>query len=154
MPQACVAFWKAFRASPACRPGDRFYEAFHFDDNAEDSDALAKLVLAGRKRATAALMWTFEHDQRAPPAPGDVSIVTDFAGTPLCVIRTTKVEVVPYEEVTAGFAAIEGEGDGSLEFWRRVHWAFFGRMCRNIGREPSQRMPVFCEQFEVVFRSA
>ena len=49
------------------------------------------------------------------------------------------------------FAAAEGEDDGSLESWRRGHWAYFGRECARIGRDPDAGMPVVCESFRVVF---
>jgi len=86
--------------------------------------------------------------------PGDLSVVTRFSGEPVCVIETRKVTIVPFVEVTAEFAATEGEGDGSLEFWRRAHTAYFGRECKRIGREFSQHMPVVCEEFAVVFRGS
>jgi uncharacterized protein YhfF len=60
------------------------------------------------------------------------------------------VEVVPFCEVTADYAAIEGEGDGSLEYWRRAHWSFFSRECIRIAREPNERMPVVCSVLEVL----
>ena len=45
---------------------------------------------------------------------------------------------------------IEGEGDGSLAYWRDAHWAFFSRECARIGRAPSEAMPVVCSVFEVL----
>jgi uncharacterized protein YhfF len=59
--------------------------------------------------------------------------------------------VLPLDAVDAAFAADEGEGDGSLAFWRRVHDAYFARECRRIGREPALDMPVVCERFAVLF---
>lgn len=47
--------------------------------------------------------------------------------------------------------SVLGEGDGTLRYWRDVHWQYFSRECQRIGREPSMRMPVVCEQFRVVF---
>ncbi|MEM7114775.1 MAG: ASCH domain-containing protein, partial [Chloroflexota bacterium] len=66
-------------------------------------------------------------------------------------VPASGVEIVPFNEVTAVFAATEGEGDGSLAYWRRVHWAFFTRDLANWGLEPTETMPVICEVFEVVF---
>ena len=74
----------------------------------------------------------------------------DHRGEPALVTRLTQVAVLPYGEVTAEYAAIEGEGDGSLAYWREAHWAFFSRECRRIGREPAQHMPVVCCVFEVL----
>ncbi|MEJ1936399.1 ASCH domain-containing protein, partial [Nostoc sp. NIES-2111] len=91
---------------------------------------------------------------RLPPAPGDLSVVTSWAGQPLCVIETTHVEVMPFSQVSAEFAATEGEGDGSLAFWRQGHREFFTRECRAAGREFSEGLLICCERFRVVFQPA
>ena len=153
IPLQILEFWQRFGAAIGEDRSSRFYEAFHFDDNEPSANALAELVLADVKRATAGLVWSFEGAATSPPAPGALSVVTDWSGKPLCVIETVAVEVVPFEQVTAEFAAAEGEGDGSLEYWRRAHWASFGRECARIGRAPSQVMPVACERFSVIYRA-
>jgi uncharacterized protein YhfF len=154
IPHSIQPFWNAFQASVGGDVQTRFYEAFHFDDNEPSANALAQLVLAGAKRATAGLLWSFEAENRSPPRPGDLSVVTNWQGEPLCVIETRTVTTVPFEEVSDEFAATEGEGDGSLRYWRECHWAYFGRECERIGRAPSLRMPIVCEQFEVIYRPA
>jgi uncharacterized protein YhfF len=146
-------FWQSFVQSCSDDPTPRFFEAFHFDDNERSADELAQLVLAGRKRATAGLVWSFEAASISLPKVGDLSVVTNWARTPLCIIETRRVDVVAFDEVSAEFAATEGEGDGSLEYWREAHRAYFGRECHRIGRTPEPKMPVVCERFEVVFRS-
>jgi uncharacterized protein YhfF len=80
---------------------------------------------------------------------GDLSVVTGWGGEPLCVIETTAVDILPFEEVGADFAHAEGEGDRSLRHWREVHWAYFQRECAGHGWAPSPRMPVICERFRV-----
>lgn len=153
IPPPIQSFWAEFSGSLGHDPSDRFYEAFHFGDNAPDADELAELVFSGRKRATAGLVWAYESAGKPMPKPGDLSVVTRFSGEPVCVIETQRVEILPFSEVSAEFAATEGEGDGSLDFWRRVHTAYFGRECKRLGREFSERMPVVCEEFAVVFRA-
>ena len=154
LPAAIEPFWRAFRATLDHDPTPRFYEAFHFDDNAPSADELAALVLAGRKRATASLVWSYEAEMKPRPEVGALSVVTLFDGTPVCVIETRHVQIVPFAEVSAEFAATEGEGDGSLAFWRRAHTEFFGRECARLGRDFHARAPVVCEEFEVVYRAA
>ena len=85
---------------------------------------------------------------------GDLSIVTDWSGKPLCVIETQSLEVVPFNEVSAEFAATEGEGDGSLAFWQAAHRACFTRECIAAGREFSESMLVACERFRVVYQES
>jgi len=153
IPAHIAPFWQLFVRSQQEDPTPRFLEAFHFDDNEPSANELGQLVLVGKKRATASLKWYYEKASVPLPKVGDLSVVTNFSKTPLCVIQTQRVEVVAYDDVSEEFAATEGEGDGSLKYWRQAHWAFFGRECQRIGRTPEVKMPVVCERFEVIFRS-
>ena len=153
VPAAIRSFWQAFEASAGRSAAAHFYEAFHFDDNEPSANQLADLVLAGTKRATAGLVWSFEAANMPLPKQGKLSVVTNWSGIPLCVIETQFVEVVPFDQVSQEFAATEGEGDGSLRYWRDGHWAYFSRECARIGRQPDLRMPVMCERFAVIYRA-
>ena len=148
--------WKAYLRSLGQDPTttDKTFTAWHFCDNEQDADELAALVKAGHKRATASAYWAYEAEQEPVPAVGDYSVITDWDGEAQCVIRTTSVEIVPFNEVTADLARTEGEGDRSLDYWHRVHWACFSRELSAIGRCPEETMPVVCETFEVVYGAA
>jgi uncharacterized protein YhfF len=91
IPPAIQDYWSAFVVSLGEDPSDRFYEAFHFDDNAPSANELAQLVLLGRKRASAGLLWAFESEGKPIPKSGDLSVVTLFSGEPVCVIETREV---------------------------------------------------------------
>jgi uncharacterized protein YhfF len=151
VPKSVQPFWNKFQTSVAYNASPLFYEAFHFDDNEPSANALAALVLSGQKRATAGLLWTNERTHKPLPEVGSLSVVTDWQGAPLCIIESTHIEVVPFDSVSDSFAALEGEGDKTLRFWREAHWRFFSRECQRIGREPDLHMPVVCEQFKVVY---
>lgn len=144
--------WSAFLAA---RPGlagpESVYTAWHFCDNQKDADELVELVLSGRKRATTGALWSYEAEGESLPQVGDFSVVTDWAGTARCVIRTSAVEIVAFGAVSAEFAAAEGEGDLSLDYWRRAHEAAFARELAPLGRTVGPDTPVVCERFEVVF---
>ena len=150
VPQGIQPFWARFQAAIGRDESSRFCEAFHFDDNEQSANELGRLVVEGTKKATASLLWSYEAANKPLAKNGDLSVVTDWRGPPVCVIETTEVDVVPYDEVGEGFAVIEVEGDGSLRYWREAHWAYFGRECRRIGRQPSLNMPIVCEQFKLV----
>jgi uncharacterized protein YhfF len=87
---------------------------------ATDAGQLGRLVRDGPKRATASLRSAYGDDQPLP-AVGDLSVVLDGRGEPLCVIRTTHVETRAFGDVDEAFAWTEGEGDRSLAFWREAH---------------------------------
>ncbi len=121
-----------------------------YGDSPALSEALLALIREGTKRAGTSLLWACEAEGVPVPAAGDIEIVLDHHHEPALITRITGVAVVPYCAVGAEYAAIEGEGDGSLDYWRKAHWAFFSRECRRLGREPSEEMPVVCCVFEVV----
>jgi len=151
IPANVAEVWNAYARSVGGVDEGRFYEAFFFGDSEEMADSLAALVLSGVKRATAGSLWSFEAEGKRLPAPGDLSVVTNWARRPLCVIETHSVEVLPFARVTREFAAAEGEGDGSLEFWRDAHRQYFTRECAAAGRQFTEDMLVACERFRVVF---
>ena len=152
IPPHLLDFWNTFVRANGTVDDARFYEAFYFGDSEKLANELAALVLQGVKRATAGSVWSFEAEGKRVPHQGDLSIVTSWSGEPLCVIETQAVDVVPFNEVTAEFAAIEGEGDGSLAFWQRAHERYFTRECVRAGRHFTESMLVACERFKVVYQ--
>ncbi len=127
------------------------YQAWAFGSTPEVADELVSLVLKGVKTATASLVWSYEAEGEALPVEGGYSIVLDGRGLPVCIIRTTRLSIMPFDEVNSEQAFLEGEGDRSLDYWREVHWRYFSEECRQIGREPQLKMPVICERFERIF---
>jgi uncharacterized protein YhfF len=112
IPPELASFWMSFREACPQAGNEQFYEAFSFGDSVALADELGELVRRGDKRATTGSLWSYEVEAKPLPPVGGLSIVLDGAGRPLCVIETLAVEVLPFEAVTAEFAAAEAEGDG------------------------------------------
>ena len=125
--------------------------AWYFCDNEADAGECAQLVLTGRKRATSPSLRSFDSSGEALPRVGDLNVVTDWSGQAVCIIRTTKVQTVPFNEINGLHASIEGEGDGSLEWWREVHWSYYHRELAGTGFTPEQDMPIVFQEFERIF---
>ena len=123
--------------------------AFGGDGDVELANDLLKLIQDGRKTATASALWEYGPDD-AQPQKGELSIILDGFGKPQAVIRTTSVEIVPFNEVTAKHAYHEGEGERTLASWRRDHEGFW-RGTLPADKEFSETMPVICETFEVLY---
>ncbi len=126
-------------------------EAWGFGDSPQMADDLGALVASGVKRATCGALWEYEFENEPLPQVGDLSIVLDGAKRPLCIIKITEVTIRPFNEVDAQFAYDEGEGDRTLEDWRRGHERFFTRSLADINREFGETMPLVCERFRVVY---
>lgn len=95
-------------------------EHWAFGDTEQQADELVKLVLDGVKTATCSNL-----DGEGIPQPGDVFVVVDGKNEPVCAIELTKVDMSTYEQVDAAHALAEGEGDRSLDYWRKEHKRFF-----------------------------
>lgn len=140
--------WRRFCADNKLDPGTP-YEAWAFGG---DPDGLARLVLEGKKTATASAYELYAAEGEPMPKAGDYSVILNAADEAVCVIRTTMVYAAAFFLVDADHAAREGEGDGSLAYWREVHRDFFTAELAAAGRTFSEEMPVLCERFELVYQ--
>ena len=75
-----------------------------FGDSPELADELLALVIAGGKKATCSSLASCEAD--IMPTVGEVSVILDGAGVPRCAIRTTEVEIMPFEEVSEDYRTL------------------------------------------------
>ena len=146
------AFWQQYLATlPAGGTLPSMTSAWSFGDSPRLADELVGLVLAGLKTATCGALWEYEAEGEPVQQIGQLSVVLDGAGRPMCVVETAEVEIRPYNQVDAQFASEEGEGDRSLDFWREAHRRFFTRTLPLVGREFSEDMPLVCERFRVIY---
>ncbi len=127
------------------------YQVWYFGNSPEMATELAALVLSGKKCATASLAKTNELEPDKAPIDDGYSVVTDFDGHPIGVIRTTEIRHLPFSQVDAEFASDEGEGDQSLEYWRDVHWSYFTKEATEHGFHFDENSVVCCERFELLF---
>lgn len=77
------------------------YEAWAYGD---DPDVLAELTRTGVKTATASAGVWYEGGEEPMPKAGEYSVVLDSREEAVCVIRTTRVYTVPFNQVSAGQA--------------------------------------------------
>ncbi|WP_024343850.1 ASCH domain-containing protein [Streptococcus equinus] len=124
-------------------------EKWHFELTEDACNSLLDLVLKGQKRATSSSLAAFELGGETMPKEGELSVITDWDGNPRCVVRTKKLHILPYEEITYDLAKLEGE-DETLDSWKRSHERFFTREGEMLGYHFSPQMSVVFEEFEVV----
>lgn len=117
------------------------------------ADALADLVLDGKKVATSSTKLSYQLEGTELPSIGTYSVILFESGVAACVIRDTMVSIVPFDQVDAGHAYREGEDDRSLEKWREVHRRAFTPDYRAVGLAFDEKGDCVLETFEVVYRS-
>ena len=133
---------------------DVFHETPHtscFSDNEQDANECARLVKAGTKKATSNSLLGLQHRNERLPKRGDYIVVTNWEGEAQCIIETIKVTLKPFFSIDEEYAQIEGEGDKSLAYWKKVHWDFYMRELAEFERVPRESMIVVCQEFVKVF---
>lgn len=123
----------------------------HFCDNEQDANQCAKLVLENKKKLTCHSLLGFQLREERLPRVGDFTIITDWNGAAQCIVKTTAVQLKPFFSITEQEAILEGEGDLSLDYWKKVHLEYYTRELSPYKRKPQESMIVVCEQFEKVF---
>lgn len=143
-------YWKSFAvANPEITP-DTVYQVWYFGNTINMAVELAELVISGTKTATVSLAKMNELEPDKAPLDHGYSVVTDFDGTPMCIIQTTELRHLPFNKVDASFAFDEGEGDRTLENWRSAHWDYFAREAAENGFDFDETSIVCCERFRLL----
>ncbi|MGX7417997.1 ASCH domain-containing protein [Carnobacterium gallinarum] len=141
--------WENFRMQNPSAP--LTCEAWSFGNTKEMADELAELVLEGLKTATSSAFCFYEIDNEPVPKVGDYSIVLNGNDEAIGIIQNRKVTILAFDEVSEEIAIEEGEGDRTLEYWRKVHEEFFKRAFEEYDQLFSTDIMVVCEQFELVY---
>lgn len=133
------------------KPPTHFFDVFHFGSGAMMAAKLGHLVVKGKKRGAAGWVRFHEKTNTLIPEVDGISIVTDGFGLPLCVIKTVSVEKVRFRDVTAQMALIEGEGDLTLEGWKRSHLEYWQNYdSQQINEDFSDEEFIYFETFKVI----
>lgn len=130
---------------------DTPYDSWAFCGGGPIADTLAALVLEGRKTATAGALIAYESEGEPLPTPGCYSVFLYDDGQAAGIIRDTKVSLVPFNEVSEDHAYKEGEGERTLEEWRKIHKEAFSLDYHAVGKEFDEKGICVLEEFELVY---
>lgn len=128
-------------------PIDTPYSAWSFGDTPELADELADLVKIGKKTATTSALDLYGKDDPLPQI-GEYNVILDGSQEPVCITQTKVVLLIPYKEITPDQAHMEGEGDLSYAYWRKVHDTFFKPYFQEAGIEFHDDAMMVFEIFE------
>jgi len=143
-------FWERFLKATSRNESESYSSVFHFELTEYWANELLRLVLEGKKKATCSSLESFRIGGEELPRQGSLSIVTDWDGTPRCVIETTQITILPFKNMTFDICKREGE-DECLETWVDGHTRFFTNEGKELGYEFSPDMPVVFEDFQVIY---
>ena len=88
-----------------------------------EADYLAELVLMGQKTATSSAFDLYAVGNEPLPKENELSVILDSKENAICIIETTKVEVIPFKEVSE---------DRRLTYWRELHETSLANGCMRL----------------------
>lgn len=106
-----------------------------------NNDELVSLVLSGKKTAT-----TFLYKDNEIPVIGDKSIICFDNGEKACIVKVIDYKIMKFKEVTEDYAKLEGEGNLTLGYWKKIHYEFF----KSIDLSFDEESKIIFEIFEVI----
>ena len=130
----------------------RFFDPMKIGSSAKAADAGAELILTGTKFTTSSAPWHYP-DGRVP-FRGALSLLLDGADRPRAIVETTRVEPRAFANIDADFAWGYGEGDRTLDGWRREMGAWYRAEAARLGARFSDDMVILCEWIRVARRFA
>lgn len=133
-------------------PGEdaRYFAPMVIGSNPQQADEGASLILSGTKTLTSSPFWDYPDNNI--PFVGALSVLLDGARKPRGVVETTRVLVMPFNAVTDEMAHDYGEGDRTVEWWKRAMRAFYERSAMRHGADFTENAPLIWEWFAVVRR--
>lgn len=120
--------------------------------NPEIADDLLALYLEGKKSAGSGLVKDYELAGDPLPTIGNFWIITDSKNNPRCIVKTIAVEINKFVDIPLKVAQAEGEGDLSIEYWKKAHREFFTPYLKDWGISNLDDEDVVTEFYEVVFQ--
>jgi uncharacterized protein YhfF len=137
-------FWKG-KAQPTLVKAEQFGAEY-----TEMANELAQLIIEGKKTATCSHYDSYRIEDEPIPVVGLHTIILNSQDEPVAIIETINVQIIPMNKVSVDFAAAEGEGDLSYEYWWEGHKSFFTEELAKYGKEFSEDMLLICERFKLV----
>ncbi|MBK3496372.1 ASCH domain-containing protein [Viridibacillus sp. YIM B01967] len=139
---AAQTYWNEYWGN---RDSPSSVSAWMFGDT---SDRLAEQVITGVKTATCSGHVFYELENKPLPMIDEYGIILNSEEQPVAIIKTVKVSLIPFNEVTKEFAI--AEGDGTYQNWKDIHVNYFSSELHKYGLGFSEDMLLVCEKFMLI----
>ena len=133
------------------QPIDPYVEA-GISGNRKIADKLLELYLNGKKTAGSGLVKDYELAGDPLPKVGNYWVILNSTNDPKCIVKTIRVEMYQFDQVPVEVAIAEGEGDLSLEYWKKIHTDFFTPFLDGWGVTDLAKETMVTEFYEVVYK--
>ncbi|MDP7321549.1 MAG: ASCH domain-containing protein [Bacteriovoracaceae bacterium] len=146
-----LEYWNSYLETLEVIPEDPKVEV-GIAGNPEIADELLNLYLKGKKTAGSGLVKDYELAKDLLPEVGNFWIILNSKNEPKCIVKTVRVKFYQFDQVPQEVAYAEGEGDLSLDHWKKAHREFFTPFLQKWGISDLDKETVVTEFYEVVYK--
>ncbi|MBO6159573.1 MAG: ASCH domain-containing protein [Firmicutes bacterium] len=146
--QAYLTTGKAFyldATQPKTIQRDHKYSLLSFPSPNDDA---IRNVLKGLRTSRASVHCAYNGFL---PQKGDFYVLCSQTHGALAVVRTFRIQEMPFNRITEDAIRSECEGDGSLALWKDIHRERFAKILKRDGLTFTEDIKVIFEFFEVVY---
>ena len=153
LPEYCKEFWQKAVSERGIKDDGNLRVLIGIPGSDAIADQLVDLYLKDEKTAASGLVLDYKKAGDPLPAVGDYWIIMGRTRQPRVLVKTLRVVVNKFKDVTEEIAKAEGEGDKTLQAWRTGHEAFFMKQQKQLGFKNLDEEEVVTEFFEVIFKT-
>jgi uncharacterized protein YhfF len=128
----------------------RYFLPMSIGSTPETADEGPVLILNGTKTITSSPFWDYPDGKI--PFVGALGVLLDGSRRPRGIVETTQIEIMPFGAITEEMARAYGEGERTVEWWRRVMGAFYRASAARHNAILTDDTPHIWEWFTVVHR--
>ncbi|MCK9170312.1 MAG: ASCH domain-containing protein [Treponema sp.] len=147
---AADVYWYRFLEITGRDKDEKCAGDINFEAKGFVGDELLSLVLTGKKTAVFTSYAAYEADNEPLPVTGELYVVLDRSEKPRCIIETTGVTIIPFNEVTWEMAQQEGE-DENLEAWHEKHKEYLEDEGSVVGFDFVPDIKLVFQEFRVIY---
>ncbi len=145
-------FWDAYLSVSKLPANGDYSVVAEMAGNDEITDELIVLYRTGKKNAGSSVVEDFISAGDPLPKVGNYWILLNSKAEPEMILKTIRTETHKFSEVPESVAIAEGEGDLSLDYWKRVHSDLYLPYLKEWGVATMDEATVITEFFEIVYR--
>lgn len=119
-----------------------------FGDSRESAESACEAILSGRKTLMTYPENGYRTAMKGRPSAGDLNIIVNWAGEPVCVIETVCVNRMLFRDLGAKLAEKDLPG---VENWQEIKETEFKRELEELSMEFDDQMPVIAEEFRKIW---
>ena len=128
----------------------RYFLPMSIGSAAKHADEGAALILNGTKTLTSSPFWDYPDGKI--PFEGALSVLLGGSRRPCGIVETTRVKILPFGGITDEMALAYGEGERTVDWWRRVMGEFYRAAAARYGAVLTDDTPHIWEWFVVARR--